>query len=311
MRSSPAPGTCTSLRRFAAAAISRVKTSVTSTSTSDSRGTTPASSTMKRSQGAARRARTAGSSVAEKVPAKAIRNIPVLLCRIVHRSGPKINYPGGNAGSHPWTNVPIPTSSAGRSVSSRPVCHPGSGGPNEENRHVARVRTGSVSGHARQRGRPGGQAQHRHHLGGRHRSVQCQRLLARADGLRHDQGRFAGGEAGTPKGRSDDRRAAQAARLRDRAVRKNHLGDRNEFLPTVHGFDEFYGNLYHLNAEEEPELPDYPKDPAFRAKFGPRGVMDCKASAKSDSTDDKRFGKVGKQSCKDTGPLTKARMVTI
>ena len=59
---------------------------------------------------------------------------------------------------------------------------------------------------------------------------------------------------------------------------KNHLGDRNEFLPTVHGFDEFYGNLYHLNAEEEPELPDYPKDPAFRAKFGPRGVLDCKAS---------------------------------
>ena len=58
---------------------------------------------------------------------------------------------------------------------------------------------------------------------------------------------------------------------------KNHLGDRNEFLPTVHGFDEFYGNLYHLNAEEEPELPDYPKDPAFRAKYGPRGVMDCKA----------------------------------
>ena len=52
---------------------------------------------------------------------------------------------------------------------------------------------------------------------------------------------------------------------------KNHLGDRNEFLPTVHGFDEFYGNLYHLNAEEEPELPDYPKDPAFKAKYGPRG----------------------------------------
>jgi len=53
---------------------------------------------------------------------------------------------------------------------------------------------------------------------------------------------------------------------------KNHLGDRNEFLPTVHGFDEFYGNLYHLNAEEEPELPDYPKSPEFRAKFGPRGT---------------------------------------
>jgi arylsulfatase A-like enzyme len=92
---------------------------------------------------------------------------------------------------------------------------------------------------------------------------------------------------------------------------KNHLGDRNEFLPTVHGFDEFYGNLYHLNAEEEPELPDYPKDPAFRAKFGPRGVMDCKASDKDDPTVDERFGKVGKQVCKDTGPLTKARMVTV
>jgi arylsulfatase A-like enzyme len=92
---------------------------------------------------------------------------------------------------------------------------------------------------------------------------------------------------------------------------KNHLGDRNEFLPTVHGFDEFYGNLYHLNAEEEPELPDYPKDPAFRAKFGPRGVMDCKASNTDDATVDPRFGKVGKQVCKDTGPLTKARMVTI
>ncbi len=92
---------------------------------------------------------------------------------------------------------------------------------------------------------------------------------------------------------------------------KNHLGDRNEFLPTVHGFDEFYGNLYHLNAEEEPEQADYPKDPAFRAKFGPRGVLDCKASDKDDPTDDPRFGKVGKQVCKDTGPLTRARMVTI
>ncbi len=92
---------------------------------------------------------------------------------------------------------------------------------------------------------------------------------------------------------------------------KNHLGDRNEFLPTVHGFDEFYGNLYHLNAEEEPELPDYPKDPAFRAKFGPRGVMDCKASATDDSTVDPRFGRVGKQVCTDTGPLTKKRMETI
>jgi arylsulfatase len=92
---------------------------------------------------------------------------------------------------------------------------------------------------------------------------------------------------------------------------KNHLGDRNEYLPTVHGFDEFYGNLYHLNAEEEPELPDYPKDPAFLAKFGPRGVLDCKASATDDPTVDPRFGKVGKQVCKDTGPLTAKRMETI
>src|SRR5881296_2103522 len=60
---------------------------------------------------------------------------------------------------------------------------------------------------------------------------------------------------------------------------KNHLGDRNEFLPTVHGFDEFFGNLYHLNAEDEPEHPDYPKNPTFRAQFGPRGVMKCVATA--------------------------------
>jgi arylsulfatase len=92
---------------------------------------------------------------------------------------------------------------------------------------------------------------------------------------------------------------------------KNHLGDRNEFLPTVHGFDEFYGNLYHLNAEEEPELPDYPKDPAFKTKYGPRGVLDCKASNTDDTTVDPRFGKVGKQVCKDTGPLTKERMLTV
>jgi arylsulfatase A-like enzyme len=92
---------------------------------------------------------------------------------------------------------------------------------------------------------------------------------------------------------------------------KNHLGDRNEFLPTVHGFDEFYGNLYHLNAEEEPEHPDYPKDPAFRAKFGPRGVLDSKASETDDPTEDPRFGRVGKQTIKDTGPLTKKRMETI
>jgi arylsulfatase len=92
---------------------------------------------------------------------------------------------------------------------------------------------------------------------------------------------------------------------------KNHLGDRNEFLPTVHGFDEFFGNLYHLNAEEEPELPDYPKDPAFKEKFGPRGVLHCVATDKDDATTDPRWGRVGKQTIKDTGPLTKKRMETV
>src|SRR5262245_48699854 len=92
---------------------------------------------------------------------------------------------------------------------------------------------------------------------------------------------------------------------------KNHLGDRNEFLPTVHGFDEFFGNLYHLNAEEEPEREDYPKDPAFKAKFGPRGVLKCKATDTDDTTVDPRFGKVGKQTIEDTGPLTKKRMETV
>jgi len=92
---------------------------------------------------------------------------------------------------------------------------------------------------------------------------------------------------------------------------KNHLGDRNEFLPTVHGFDEFFGNLYHLNAEEEPELPDYPKDPTFKERFGPRGVLHCTASDKDDPTDQPRWGRVGKQVVRDTGPLTKKRMETI
>src|SRR6516165_6172680 len=70
---------------------------------------------------------------------------------------------------------------------------------------------------------------------------------------------------------------------------KNHLGDRNEFLPTVHGFDEFFGNLYHLNAEEEPENPDYPKNPEFRKRFGPRGVLHCWATDKDDETVDEEF----------------------
>jgi len=92
---------------------------------------------------------------------------------------------------------------------------------------------------------------------------------------------------------------------------KNHLGDRNEHLPTVHGFDEFFGNLYHLNAEEEPENPDYPKDPEFRKKYGPRGVLKCKASETDDATEDPQFGRVGKQVIENTGPLDTKRMQTV
>jgi arylsulfatase A-like enzyme len=94
---------------------------------------------------------------------------------------------------------------------------------------------------------------------------------------------------------------------------KNHLGDLNKFLPTAHGFDEFFGNLYHLNAEEEPELPDYPdpKDfPQFRERFGPRGVMHCWATDTDDPTEEPRWGRVGQQKIEDTGPLTKKRMET-
>jgi arylsulfatase len=80
---------------------------------------------------------------------------------------------------------------------------------------------------------------------------------------------------------------------------KNHFGDRDEHLPTMHGFDEYFGSLYHLNASEEPENEDYPKDPAFLRKFGPRGVLKCKADGK------------GGQTIEDTGPLTKKRMETI
>ncbi len=92
---------------------------------------------------------------------------------------------------------------------------------------------------------------------------------------------------------------------------KNHLGDKNEFLPTAHGFEEFFGNLYHLNAEEEPENPDYPKDPEFRKRFGPRGVMHCWATDKDDATEDPVFGRVGKQRIENTGPLTTKRMETV
>jgi arylsulfatase len=95
---------------------------------------------------------------------------------------------------------------------------------------------------------------------------------------------------------------------------KNHLGDRNEFLPTVHGFDEFFGNLYHLNAEEDPESPNYPPPddfPHFRERFGPRGVLHSWATDEDDATEQPRWGRVGRQRIEDTGPLTKKRMETI
>lgn len=92
---------------------------------------------------------------------------------------------------------------------------------------------------------------------------------------------------------------------------KNHLGDRNEHLPTLHGFDEFFGNLYHLNSSEETEQKDYPQDPAFAANYGPRGVVHSWASDKNDGTTDPRFGKVGRQKLIDTGPLTRERMKTV
>ncbi|MGP3955699.1 arylsulfatase [Nonomuraea sp. 3N208] len=104
--------------------------------------------------------------------------------------------------------------------------------------------------------------------------------------------------------RSEDPTIATALKAQGYATGqfgKNHLGDRDEFLPTAHGFDEFFGNLYHLNAEEEPEQPDYPTEkefPEFRKRFGPRGVIRSWANAD------------GTQRIEDTGPLTRKRMET-
>jgi arylsulfatase A-like enzyme len=93
---------------------------------------------------------------------------------------------------------------------------------------------------------------------------------------------------------------------------KNHLGDRNEFLPTVHGFDEWFGNLYHLNAQEEPEELDYPgqKNPAYQKNLGPREVLYTWATDKDDPTEDPKFGRVGKQKIENKGQLTRKRMET-
>ena len=95
---------------------------------------------------------------------------------------------------------------------------------------------------------------------------------------------------------------------------KNHLGDLNKYLPTAHGFDEFFGNLYHLNAEEEPENADYPTEeeaPILRRALLPRGVIHSWATEEDTGEVDDRYGPVGKQRIEDTGPLTKKRMETI
>ncbi len=111
------------------------------------------------------------------------------------------------------------------------------------------------------------------------------------------------GLPGAPEGmKAEDPTIATLLRQRGYATGqfgKNHLGDRDEMLPTAHGFDRFFGNLYHLNAEEEPENPDYPKDPSFRERFGPRGVI------RSEALTD------GGQTIEDTGPLTRKRMETV
>jgi len=99
--------------------------------------------------------------------------------------------------------------------------------------------------------------------------------------------------------RSDNSGIAEAVGYATGQFGKNHLGDKDAFLPTKHGFDEFFGNLYHLNAEEEPEDSDYPQDPAFKQHFGPGGVLHCWADG------------MGGQKIEDTGPLTRNRMETI
>src|SRR5271169_6398590 len=125
------------------------------------------------------------------------------------------------------------------------------------------------------------------------------------------------GFPGAPVGMSD-KLVTIAAALKNQGYAtgqfgKNHLGDLNQMLPTNHGFDEFLGNLYHLNAEEEPEMDDYfpEKDfPNFRKTAGPRGVIHSWAIDKDDPTEEPRWGRVGKQKIEDTGPLTKKRMET-
>ncbi|GAB3333465.1 arylsulfatase [Marilutibacter aestuarii] len=124
------------------------------------------------------------------------------------------------------------------------------------------------------------------------------------------------GIPGSPRGiQKEDPTLAEvlkAAGYKTSQFGKNHLGDRNEFLPTAHGFDEWFGNLYHLNAEEEPEQLDYPgqKDPEYKKKYAPRGVLHAWATDEDDDTEDGVFGRRGKQKIENTGMLTRKRMET-
>ena len=119
----------------------------------------------------------------------------------------------------------------------------------------------------------------------------------------------AGAKLGLPAEASDDGHSSQVHGLCDGTVRQNHLGDLNEFLPTVHGFDEFFGYLYHLDAMEDPAHPGYPQE--LLDKVGPRNMVHSWASDKDDSTVDPRWGKVGKQKIEDAGTLYPKRMETV
>src|SRR6059036_1493706 len=344
MRSSPAPGTWTSFSRFAAAAISRVKARVTSTSTSDSRVTMPVSSPRTTSHGVCSRARTAGSSVAENVPAKATRSMPILPHGILLRSGRKINYPGGNACTvagltsyfHACLRQAVSDHREGQmksigsllvSLLAMYVAAPGDAVAQAAKPNIVIIwgdDVGQSNISAYSHGMMGYKTPNidriakegmmfTDYYGEQSCTAGRASFITGQSGLRTGMTKV--GLPGATLGlQKEDPTIAELLKPLGYATGqfgKNHLGDRNEYLPTVHGFDEFFGNLYHLNAEEEPENRNYPTDPKFKERFGPRGVLRCKATDKDDPTEQPRFGKIGKQTIEDTGPLTKKRMETI
>ena len=128
----------------------------------------------------------------------------------------------------------------------------------------------------------------------------------------HDHYRIPGSTRGIQKSDPTLAEVLKSQGYATAQLARTHLGDRNEFLPTVHGFDEWFGNLYNLNAEEEPEELDYPgqKNPAYLEKYGPRGALHTWATNKDDPTADPKFGRIGKQKIVDTGKLTRKRMET-